>query len=60
MRLSGCQTEVSRGKIFEQEQIARAVELGLGVDRPEKIEFLTGDASSAATSDRIREVLLAG
>ena len=60
LRLSGCQTEVSRGKIFEQEQIARAVELGLGVDRPEKIEFLTGDASSAATSDRIREVLLAG
>lgn len=60
LRLFGCQTEVSRGKIFEQEQIARAVELGLGVDHPEKIEFLTGDASSAATGDRIREVLLAG
>ena len=30
-------------KIFEQEQISRAVELGLGVSRPEEIKFVTGD-----------------
>ena len=59
LRYFGCKTEVGRGKIFQQEQIARAVDLGLGVDSPEKIEFLTGDAESAAYSEKIKEILLA-
>ncbi len=57
LRYYGCKTKVARGKIFQQEQIARAVELGLGVDSPEKIEFLTGDADSAAYAEQIEEVL---
>lgn len=60
LRYFGCRTEAGRGKIFEQEQITRAIELGLGVDSPEKIEFLTGDADSAAYSDAIKAILLAG
>ncbi len=60
LRDYGCRTEVSRGRIFQQEQIARAVELGLGVDSPEKIEFLTGDADSTAYGEKIRGILLAG
>jgi uncharacterized protein (DUF362 family) len=60
LRYFGCKTEAGKGKIFEQEQIARAVELGLGVDGPGKIEFLTGDADSAAYGDKIKEILLAG
>lgn len=60
LRYFGCQTEVARGKIFEQEQIARAVELGLGVDGAEKIEFLTGDAESKEYSEKIKGVLKAG
>jgi uncharacterized protein (DUF362 family) len=60
LRHFGCKTEAGKGKIFEQEQIARAVELGLGVDGPEKIEFLTGDADSAVYGDQIKEILLAG
>jgi uncharacterized protein (DUF362 family) len=60
LRYYGCKTEAARGKIFTQEQSARAVELGLGVDGPEKIEFLTGEAESAAYSEKIREVLLEG
>jgi uncharacterized protein (DUF362 family) len=60
LRYHGCKTEASLGKVFEQEQIARAVELGLGVDSPEKIEFLTPDPDSAAYSRKIQEVLLAG
>lgn len=60
LRNFGCQTEAARGRIFEQEQIARAVELGLGVSSPEKIEFLTGDPDSLAYSEKIKEVLLAG
>jgi len=60
LRYFGCKTEAGQGKIFELEQIARAVELGLGVDNPEKIEFLTADQDSAAYCDKIKEILLAG
>jgi len=60
LRYFGCKTEAGQGKIFQQEQIARAVDLGLGVDSPEKIEFLTGDPESAAFSEKIEEVLLVG
>ena len=58
LRYHGCQTEAAQGQIFEQEQIARAVELGLGVDRPEKIDILTGDADSQVYSAKIRQILL--
>ncbi len=60
LRLHGCKTEAGKGKIFEQEQIVRAVELGLGVDGPEKIEFLTADADSAAYSSQIQSILAEG
>ena len=60
LRYFGCKTEVGRGKIFQQEQIAGAVDLGLGVDSPEKIDFLTGDSDSTAYSEQIKEILLAG
>jgi uncharacterized protein (DUF362 family) len=45
------------GPVFAQKQIARAVELGLGVDSPEKIELLTGDAESANFAEQIRQVI---
>ena len=45
--------------MFDQEQIARAVELGLGVQGPEQIELITDDAESASYADEIRQVLLA-
>jgi uncharacterized protein (DUF362 family) len=59
LRHHGTTPQVSRGKVFQQEQIARAVELGLGVQSPDQIEFVTGDAASAAYADEIRQVLLA-
>jgi uncharacterized protein (DUF362 family) len=52
--------EVAQGPIFQQEQIARAVELGLGVDQPGKIQLVTGDADSASYAAEIREILLGG
>jgi uncharacterized protein (DUF362 family) len=57
LRYHGCQTEVARGKIFQQDQLKRAVQLGLGVDSPHKIKFLTGDAESAAYATRVQEIL---
>jgi uncharacterized protein (DUF362 family) len=59
LRYHGCTTEVARGKIFQQDQIKRAVQLGLGVDKPGKIEIITDDAESAAYAAQIHEVLLA-
>ena len=47
-------------KIFEQEQIARAVELGLGTTGPDNIEIVTGDNKSAQYADRIRKILRQG
>jgi uncharacterized protein (DUF362 family) len=57
LRHFGTTRKVSRGPIFEQGQIARAVELGLGVDSPEKIQLITGDADSREYADKIMKVL---
>jgi uncharacterized protein (DUF362 family) len=54
LRYLGYQGVAATGSIFGQEQIARAVELGLGVDSPEKIDFITGDADSQAYTEKIR------
>ena len=47
-------------KIFEQEQIARAVELGLGVAIPGDIEFVTADDESKGYSESLKSILLKG
>ncbi len=47
-------------KIFEQEQIARAVELGLGVKSADAIDLVTGDADSKAFADTLRPILAQG
>ncbi len=60
LRYFGTTDAVSQGPIFAQEQIARAVELGLGVDSADKIEFVTGDDDSAAYAEAIRAILLQG
>lgn len=56
----GSTRSIMLAPIFEQEQIARAVELGLGVSGPSDIEFLTGDPESTALSDILRKVLAEG
>lgn len=60
LRYYGCQTEAGLDKIFRQDQIARAIELGLGVDGPEKIKFLSDDPESVAYSEEIKAILLEG
>ncbi len=47
-------------KIFEQEQIAWAVALGLGVYGPEDIKIITEDAVSKKYADRLQGILLNG
>lgn len=53
LRYYGTTPAVSIGPVFEQEQIARAVELGLGVKDAEGIEFITGDDQSRALADAL-------
>jgi uncharacterized protein (DUF362 family) len=50
---------MSRG-IFEQEQIARAVELGLGVSGPGLVDIVTADPQSRAVADTLRGILAKG
>ena len=57
LRHFGTTPEVSQGAIFDQEQIARAVQLKLGVSNPRQIELVTGDHDSAEYSKPIRALL---
>ena len=50
---------MSRG-IFQQEQIARAVELKLGASAPDAIEIVTTDAESRACAETLRAILAQG
>lgn len=56
----GSNEAIMKPKIFEQEQIARAAELGVGVDSPSQIEVLAGDEKSSEYGRRIVEILKAG
>lgn len=57
LRYYGTTKEVSQGAVFEQEQIARAVQLNLGVTSPKQIELVTGDKESAEYARQIRAIL---
>jgi uncharacterized protein (DUF362 family) len=57
LRLLGTTPEVSRGRIFEQQQIARAAELGLGVASAKDIQLTTGDDESEALAVQVRDIL---
>jgi len=53
----GANAAIMGRKIFEQEQIARAVELGIGAESPAQIQLVTGDADSAAYAAKLRTIL---
>ena len=57
LRLYGTTRVVATGKIFAQEQIARAVELGLGVAGSEQILLVTDDTAGEAFLSRLRPIL---
>jgi uncharacterized protein (DUF362 family) len=59
LRYFGTTSAVGQGPIFQQEQIARAVELDLGVAVPQDIELITGDPDSEAYAAEIWELLVA-
>jgi uncharacterized protein (DUF362 family) len=56
----GSNEAIMSRKIFEQEQIARAVEIGLGVRSPDQIEMVTADAESRDYAGKLKEILSRG
>jgi uncharacterized protein (DUF362 family) len=56
----GSNAAIMEKKIFEQEQIQRAVELGLGISGPDQIELVTGDPASRAYAAKIQARLAQG
>ena len=60
LRHLGTTRKVSQGPIFQLAQIARAVELGLGVKNPEQIELVSGDAKSEEYAAQIGAILARG
>ena len=60
LKLLGSNESIMRPKIFEQEQIARAVELGLGAASPSEIEVAAADENSEDLRDRAAAILRQG
>ncbi|MCW5852208.1 MAG: DUF362 domain-containing protein [Anaerolineae bacterium] len=60
LRYFGTTPEVSQGPIFGQEQLARAIELGLGISGADQIQLVTDDPASAAYAAEIQAVLAQG
>ena len=56
----GSNEAIMNTKIFKQEQIQRAVELGLGVKGPDEITFVTPDKASADYAVKLKEILARG
>ena len=56
----GSNDAIMSRKIFEQDQMARAVQLGLGVKSPDQIEIVTADAESKAYADELKQILARG
>ncbi len=57
LRVYGTTQEVSKGRIFEQEQIARAAELGLGALAVNEIEIIAVNQEAADICKKIEEKL---
>ena len=57
LRILGTTPEVASGSIFDQEQIKRAVELGIGITSPDEIEFLTDSEDSKKLVAQIEDKL---
>jgi len=57
LRMLGTTREVSAGSIWDQTQIRRAADLGLGAVSAEQIEIVTADSASAQMADKLQPFL---
>jgi uncharacterized protein (DUF362 family) len=56
----GSNDDIMGRKIFEQEQIKRAAEIGLGISKPEQIQFITADKAGLAYARKLKAILANG
>jgi uncharacterized protein (DUF362 family) len=57
LKLLGSNAHIMNAKIFDQEQISRAAELGLGATSASEIDLIAADDQSLDVGDRIAEIL---
>ena len=57
LKMLGSNRQIMQTRIFDQEQIARAADLGLGVSSPEAIDVVATDDHSRVYRDRVVEIL---
>jgi uncharacterized protein (DUF362 family) len=60
LKILGSNESIMKPKIFDQEQIARAAELGLGASSPSEIDVVSGDEKSQVYRNRVLEILKKG
>ncbi len=57
LKMHGTTKRIERKRIFENDQIKRAVELGLGVTSPEEIDIVPADTASELIAEKLRKTL---
>ena len=57
LRILGTTQEVTNGSIFDQAQIKRAIEIGIGISSPKEIEFITDSEEAEKLVLQIKEKL---
>ena len=60
LKYLGSNDRIMKRKIFDQEQIARGVELGLGAGSPAQVDVIPADSQSRDMRDKIVEILQQG
>jgi uncharacterized protein (DUF362 family) len=60
LKFLGSNAQIMNTKIFEQEQIARAIEIGLGAASPSEIEVVAANAESQKYRDEVVKILSQG
>jgi uncharacterized protein (DUF362 family) len=60
LKTIGSNTAIMKPKIFDQRQIARASELGIGASSPSEIEIISADQESMAFKTEVARMLLSG
>ncbi len=60
LKMHGTTDKIERRPIFEQDQIRRAVELGLGVGGPDEVEIVPVDKESVEVAGKLSSILRKG
>lgn len=57
LRLLGTTPEVMKGTVFQQDQIARAIELRIGIQSAADIDFVTEGAESKELAQKLKDII---